>query len=92
MKLLLCLDCDDIFNLGYELKSCSCGETKGKYIDQRNAIYSGVNSIPLGIANDSFGKAIRNQQETFPLGERFTAFVIPKNCETFIKETNIYEL
>lgn len=92
MKLLLCLDCDDIFNLGYELKTCSCGTTKGKYTDERNAIYCGVNAIPLGIANDSFAKAIRNQQETFPLGERFTAFVIPKNCETFVMETNIYEL
>ena len=56
MKLLLCLDCDDIFNLGYELKTCSCGTTKGKYTDERNAIYCGVNAIPLGIANDSFSK------------------------------------
>ena len=38
MKLLLCLDCDDIFNLGYELKTCSCGTTKGKYTDERQFI------------------------------------------------------
>lgn len=90
MKLLLCLDCDDIFNLGYELKICSCGATKGKYTDEINAIYSGSNAIPLGFTNDSFKQAIKDQKEVFPLGERFTAFVIPKNCETFIKETNIY--
>ena len=34
MKLLLCLDCDDVSNLGYELKICSCGATKGKYTDE----------------------------------------------------------
>jgi hypothetical protein len=91
MKLLLCLDCDDIFNLGYEIKSCNCGATKGKYIDQRNAIYSGVNAIPLGFANNSFANAIRNQSVDEFFGERFEAFVVPKICETFIKKDNLNE-
>jgi hypothetical protein len=89
MKLLLCLDCDDIFNIGYEIKSCNCGATKGKYIDQQNAIYSGVNAIPLGFANNSFANAIRNQSVNELYGERFIAFVVPKECETFIKKDDL---
>lgn len=89
MKLLLCLDCDDIFNLDYEIKSCKCGATKGKYIDKLNAIYSGVNAIPLGFANSSFVSAIKNQPIDNFLGKRFTAFVVPMECKTFIKKDDI---
>ena len=89
MKLLLCLDCDDIFNIDYEIKSCNCGATKGKYIDERNAIYSGINAIPLAFDNYSFAKAIKNQPVDTFFGEPFTALVVPKICKTFIKKDDL---
>lgn len=85
MKLLLCLHCNDIFNLDYHIKACTCDKTKGKYIDIRNAIYIGDKAVPLGFDNYNLAHAITCQPER-GLGERFTAFVIPKNCPTFIKK------
>lgn len=84
MKLLLCLECDDVFNLDYKIKTCQCGETKGKYIDSLNAVYQGEHAVPLGFDNFSFARAINNQPEFSP-GEKFVAFIIEKECPTFEK-------
>jgi hypothetical protein len=84
MKLLLCLECDDVFNLDYEEKNCKCGKTRGKYVDQINAVYSG-HAVPLGFNNISLAAAVRNQPEQGE-GEEFTAFIIPKVCPTFKKK------
>jgi hypothetical protein len=82
VKLLLCLKCKDVFNLNYALKKCSCGEVEGKYLDKLNATYKGENAVPIGFDNFSFADAIRNQPIE-GMGERFTAFTIPKDCPTF---------
>jgi hypothetical protein len=85
MKLLYCKNCRDIFNLSYDVKTCSCGDTAGRYVDNLNAIYTGKNAIPLGIGNSSFHEAINNQ----PLcgwGKEFDAFVIEVDCPTFKKK------
>lgn len=84
MKLLLCLECNHIFNLSYREKSCSCGKIKGQYIDKLNAVYSGDSAVPLGIDNYSLARAIKYQPEE-GLGERFVAFTIPKRCPTLVK-------
>lgn len=84
MKLLLCLECNDIFSLNFKVKKCSCGKTKGQYLDPLNAIYEGNSAMPLGISNPSIKEAILNQPDE-GMGEKFTAFTIPKYCPTFIK-------
>jgi len=86
MKLLLCRECGDIFNLSYETKSCRCGKTSGKYINNLDAKYSG--GIPLGFANSSLTEAMRNQPQDGQ-GKVFTAFVIPQQCPTMVKYENI---
>jgi hypothetical protein len=85
MKLLLCMECDSIFNLEYYEKTCVCGKVSGKYIDKVNAVYSGDSAIPLAFANHSFGDAIRNRPDR-GLGRRFEAFVVPKECSSFVKQ------
>lgn len=80
MKLLLCHECGDVFNLKSEVKTCSCGQTRGQYTDDLNAVYDG--GIPLGFANSSFLEAVIAQPES-GLGKEFTAFVIPRECSTF---------
>lgn len=84
MKLLLCLECNDIFNLDMSEKSCSCGRSKGKYINHQIAEYTGEFALPLGFSNPSLIQAIKDQPIE-GLGKEFTAFVIPKNCKTFLK-------
>lgn len=83
MKLLFCTQCLDIFNLTLKEKKCSCGKSGGQYIDELNAVYWGK-CIPLGITNNSFIDAANNQPES-GMGKEFTAFVIPRECDTFTK-------
>ncbi|MDW2879553.1 MULTISPECIES: hypothetical protein [Bacillaceae] len=87
MKLLLCLECNDIFSLNLKMKKCSCGKTKGQYIDHLNAIYEGDSAMPIGISNPSLKVAVLKQPE-MGMGKEFTAFTIPRNCPTFIKRDN----
>jgi len=87
MKLLMCTECNDIFNLKYKTKACTCGKTEGRYVDDLNATYSGP-AIPIGFANTSFLEACRRQtfmniieQDSKNVccdGEEFTAFIIPE--------------
>ena len=85
MKLLLCKNCQDVIRLVQEeVRTCRCGKVSGKYINDLDAIYSGDDAIPLGFANSTLVKAIVNQPED-GWGKEFTAFVIPKNCPTFVK-------
>lgn len=86
MKLLFCKNCHDIFNLKVSIeKSCMCGKTKGMYIDKIHAQYSGEFAVLLGINNYSFLKAIQKLPDK-NIGNVFEAFVISKNCETFVKK------
>lgn len=71
MKLLLYLECNDIFNLDLKLKKCCCGKTKGQYTDNLNAVYWGEYAMPIGISNPSFKKAILNQPDE-GMGKEFT--------------------
>jgi hypothetical protein len=82
MKLLLCKTCGDIFNLKLHYKSCSCGLVSGKYIDNLYAEYS--DGIPIGFNNSSLAKALKNQPDS-GVGERFEAFIIPKQCPTMVE-------
>lgn len=81
----MCLNCHDLFNLDFNEKVCRCGSVKGRYTDQLNAVYSGEHAVPLGFTNTSLIKAIQNQPKD-GVGEQFTAFVIPQECPTFVKE------
>ena len=84
MKLLYCKNCESVFNLTNRLKKCSCGETKGKYVDNRRAWYDGINAIPIGINNYSFDLAVKNQKNTGE-GNLFKAFITSKNFADFFK-------
>ena len=84
MKLLYCGNCGDVFNLTEDERTCTCGRTRGMYIDSVSAWYAGDLAVPLGFANTSFENALINQpDEDKGKGECFEAFVIPKHCATF---------
>jgi hypothetical protein len=84
MKLIYCPACDDVVKLHPELTTCRCGRSYGMYApDGLNALYGG-RAVPLGFANSSLMFAINMQPESGD-GQRFEAFVIPKQCPTFHK-------
>jgi len=86
MKLILCTKCQDVVRLIQENeRSCECGNCSGQYTDELNAWYKGDTVIPLGFANNTLLMALLNQPDC-GWGENFTAFVIPKECDTFKKK------
>jgi len=80
MKLLFCKACNDIVKINVR-NECICGRTKGRYLDNRNAEFSGP-CIPIGIEGTSFRIALQERPHKSP-GKRFDAFVIESNCKTF---------
>ncbi len=67
MKLLMCARCDSIFKLGLKLRSCECGEVKGRYDpDGSHAVVNGKGHS-LAIGNGSFVNAIHAVSAS-PLG------------------------
>lgn len=63
MKLLYCKKCNSIFSLGHKLKECECGKTKGKYIDNLNALYAGRYAKPMGIDNRDVAIKLTNLKD-----------------------------
>lgn len=87
MKLILCRKCTDVVRLFSDAtRHCRCGKSGGRYeADEINAVFFGP-CVPLGFDNTSLLDAIRAQPQS-GLGSRFEAFVIPKECESFMEET-----
>ena len=81
MKLLFCKKCGMVFSLSLGERCCSCEKSKGVYLDQRNAVYSGP-CVPLGFSNNSFLEATSMEEK----GLDFSAFVISPDCPTFTRK------
>ena len=83
MKLLMCNNCFDIFNLDLnKVKKCECEQSAGTYVDMYNAVYTGP-ARALGINNDSLAFAIKKSQQ-FNTDRVFESFVITE-CKSFRK-------
>lgn len=77
MKLVYCLECNDMVRLTKDERTCECGRSGGQYEpDGLNATFFGENSVPVGFTNSSFRAAIRNRPHS-GMGYNFTAFVMP---------------
>ncbi len=82
MKLILCPKCHDIRKpyVGTAIK-CRCGKSWGMYLkDGLNMTYGGL-AVPIGVLNSELADAMVHRP-TGGLGKRFTAFVIPRDCDT----------
>jgi len=85
MKLIFCKGCQDVFKLDTEPRTCKCGATSGRYLDDLQAEYKGLWAVPIGFLNSSLARAVKNQPES-GMGEPFMAFTIPKECDTMVKK------
>lgn len=85
MKLLMCPTCLDIFNLTLETKTCVCGQSYGKYVNDLDVEISEI-AIPIAFSSTSFDEALYRQRienkyakdDTCCKGQEFTAFFIPE--------------
>jgi len=83
MKLIFCLDCQDIVKGSQDVRTCHCGASGIQYHDELHATYWG-SAVPIGFLNRSLSEAIQ-RRPTSGDGVYFTAFVIPEVCDTFEK-------
>ena len=83
MKLILCDNCGDIFNLTFRRKECSCGKGFGNYLEDGITVEISKSSIPLGFANSSIKEALAKRIFLMEnSSSEFTAFVISDRAES----------
>lgn len=58
MKLLMCYECNDIFNLSYHLKSCGCGKVKGRYDSNGSTAVVNGEGVSLAMGTGSIERAV----------------------------------
>lgn len=91
MKLILCLDCHDVYKLAKAKRTCACGMTWGMYLE--DGLNAEVSDNPqtqvLGFHNGELAYAIQDQRTKGDrpdgLGYRFAAFLIPDSAPTVRK-------
>jgi len=106
MKILLCVKCNQIFNLSQDYVECKAGYCGGQYIDNFNARIWGdpTETFLLGFANNSLVSALRDQinlgdqtqkfiycGQSTTKGREFTAFVIPADAPSVIRYNNKHD-
>lgn len=77
MKLILCKECSDVFKLDAQPRTCKCGRSRGRYVDDLYAVYTGKSAIPLGILNGSLVRSVRSASH------EFKGFVFSPDAPTF---------
>lgn len=89
MKLVLCMNCHDVFKLSKRfVRSCSCGTSWGEYLEDglNSRVSDNDYTVVLGFDNNTLAQAIVAQQtygdQKDGRGRVFDAFVIPNNTET----------
>lgn len=87
MKLLLCLRCGDVVQMREQQRSCLCGESSGRYLEDGSTVEQTAGSISLALHNGELRDALHVYHEApgqwHPLMV-FRAFVNPQ-CETDVR-------
>ena len=59
MKLLFCLECQDLVRLSTERRTCRCGRAWGQYLEDHRTTVQTRNSLSLGLAGPDFDRALQ---------------------------------
>ena len=59
MKLLYCVECQDIVKLQSYKRSCTCGKASGYYHEDGNGATISSNAVVIAFGNNSFEVALR---------------------------------
>jgi hypothetical protein len=81
MKLLFCAECTDLVRLFGGRRSCRCGASAGRYLDEAQVEVSGP-AVVLGVGNDDFQAAYRRLAEDPAHSHEFKGFTLPHPCST----------
>lgn len=58
MKLLFCPNCHDLFTLRFEVKSCECGQVRGRYDPNGETAVVNGKGVSIAMGTGSFIRAI----------------------------------
>lgn len=83
MKLIFCKSCYDVRAMGHSGVQCLCGQSKGHYVNNLHAEVSGPCEV-IGFSNASFVLALEDIPQA-GMGRPFTAFFIPRECDTVMR-------
>jgi hypothetical protein len=64
MKLLLCLACGDVVQMRPELRTCICGESSGRYLEDKSTVEQTEGSVSLALHNHDLRAAIEALSES----------------------------
>jgi len=80
MKLIFCPECYDIFDLDIkEVKSCHCGQSSGKYLDDLRTVEVSEKAIVICFNNQQFTNALIFTCDDDKSGQNFNAWILPAN-------------
>lgn len=71
MKLIICPKCEDWVKLTYEMRTCGCGHTKGRYVNSVEAEVS-KDAISVGVGNGSFVQALGRLIASVHQGKKYS--------------------
>jgi hypothetical protein len=72
MKLLFCLECQDIVRLSPERRTCACGRSWGQYLEDHRTTVQTRNSLSLAMNGPDFDRAIHSLMEN---SKEFTPYL-----------------
>jgi hypothetical protein len=72
MKLLFCLECQDIVRLSPEKRHCLCGRSWGQYLDDHGTTVQTRNSLSLALHGTDFDRGIRGLMDN---AKQFTPYL-----------------
>jgi hypothetical protein len=87
MKLMLCPKCGDLVLMRLELRACSCGAAKGRYLDDRSTVEQTEGSISIAMHNGDLHTAVdayRQAPDAWRPAFCFRAYLNPR-CETDVR-------
>lgn len=78
MKLIYCPICLDIVKLRYDKRTCGCGASWGRYLEDGLRAEIGGQAVPLAFDNTGFYDALKRRPES-GYGPYFNAWVIARD-------------
>ena len=75
MKFVLCSKCSDVFKLSSEVRSCRCGLSQGRYLEDNLHAEINMAAIPIGLSNRSLLEAMRGYATNKSMDRKVDAWV-----------------
>ena len=91
MKLICCKKCNDVVNLLHTTRTCYCGNSAGKYLDDNITAVVNKDSVVVGIDNNGFMMAkqlaVGNKDCESRLDFFFTGWIPTKPGEVIVVDS-----